>query len=80
MSALSIWPSSDSAVSRVQNVIRNLLQLTAFYTEEVCEWKVKTNCPACQKCNGKPFWGYCSVANSNDKGCNCNRVGACNLF
>ncbi|MCB2291170.1 DUF3795 domain-containing protein [Clostridium sp. CS001] len=28
----------------------------------VCEWREKTNCPGCQKCNGKPFWGDCSVA------------------
>ena len=27
-----------------------------------CEWKEKTNCPGCQACQGKPFWGECSVA------------------
>lgn len=28
----------------------------------VCEWKEKTNCPGCQACSGKPFWGECKVA------------------
>lgn len=28
----------------------------------VCEWKEKTNCPGCQACQGKPFWGECSIA------------------
>jgi hypothetical protein len=28
----------------------------------VCEWKEKMNCPGCQICQGKPFWGECSVA------------------
>ena len=29
---------------------------------EVCEWKEKTNCPGCQECQGKVFWGECSIA------------------
>lgn len=29
---------------------------------EVCEWKEKTSCPGCQACQGKPFWGECSIA------------------
>lgn len=28
----------------------------------VCEWKDKTNCPGCQVCQGKTFWGECSIA------------------
>lgn len=28
----------------------------------VCEWKEKTNCPGCQTCQSKPFWGECSIA------------------
>ncbi len=28
----------------------------------VCEWKDSTGCPGCQACQGKPFWGTCSVA------------------
>ncbi len=27
-----------------------------------CEWKDKTNCPGCQVCAGKPFWGECAIA------------------
>lgn len=27
-----------------------------------CEWKEKTNCLGCQACQGKPFWGECSIA------------------
>jgi hypothetical protein len=27
-----------------------------------CEYKEKLNCPGCQKCKGKPFWGSCKVA------------------
>jgi hypothetical protein len=42
----------------------------------VCDWKEKTNCPGCQRCNGKPFWGNCSVAEcSIDK--NYNHCGEC---
>ena len=28
----------------------------------VCEWKEKTNCPGCQACQSKVFWGVCSIA------------------
>ena len=33
----------------------------------VCEWKEKTNCPGCQACQGKPFWGECSIAECSIK-------------
>ncbi|GFZ29816.1 hypothetical protein CSC2_03420 [Clostridium zeae] len=38
-----------------------------------CDWKEKMNCPGCQSCHGKPFWGECAVANcSIEKGhCHC---------
>jgi hypothetical protein len=28
----------------------------------VCEWKEKMNCPGCQACSGKTFWGECKIA------------------
>ncbi len=27
-----------------------------------CEWKDRMNCPGCQTCAGKPFWGECAIA------------------
>ena len=33
----------------------------------VCEWKEKTNCPGCQICQSKPFWGECAIAKTGNR-------------
>ena len=29
---------------------------------EACAYRAKTNCPGCQACAGKMFWGQCALA------------------
>lgn len=33
-----------------------------------CDWKDRMDCPGCQTCAGKPFWGDCAVAQCALKG------------
>lgn len=40
---------------------RDMMSICGAYCGE-CEWKEPTNCPGCQKSQGKMFWGECQVA------------------
>jgi hypothetical protein len=54
---------------------KQMIGICGAYCGE-CEWKAKTNCPGCQACQGKLFWGECKLAKcAIDKGY--NHCGVC---
>ncbi|MGB7606212.1 MAG: DUF3795 domain-containing protein [Lutisporaceae bacterium] len=49
---------------------KEMMSMCGTYCKE-CEWREQTNCPGCQKSQGKMFWGECQVAKcSIEKGHN----------
>jgi hypothetical protein len=40
---------------------KQMIGICGAYCGE-CEWREGTNCPGCQACQSKVFWGTCQIA------------------